>query len=210
MKNQVIAFNRAENRMAKPNNLSFGLSKRKHLPVVKVGDIAFPLWKYRYAKLFSELLSLKFDDYGRVVINELWMFEKFYLPPFSLKNKTVLDIGACCGETAYFYLKCGAKKVICIEPLESRANIILENKKNFNLNIELINDFLKPDEHLSLDYDFIKCDIEGAEVVLLPYCAQLKPCILEAHSEAIRQQFENAGFHTIYTADNAYPLLTNY
>lgn len=191
------------------SNISFGLSKRKHLPVVKVGDISFPLWKYRYAKLFSEFLSLKLDDYGRLVINELWMFEKYYLPPFSLKNKTVLDIGACCGETAYFYLRRGAEKVICIESLESRANIILENKKNFNLNIELINDFLKP-EHLALDYDFMKCDIEGAEVALLPYCSQLKPCILEVHSEAIRQQFESAGFHTIFSAENAYPLLTNY
>jgi hypothetical protein len=53
--------------------------------------------------------ALCLDEWGKAIIySELDQFEKYYLPPFPLKNKKVLDLGACCGETAYFYLQHGA------------------------------------------------------------------------------------------------------
>jgi len=191
--------------------VKFGLSERKHMPVVKVGRVSYPLWKFRYAKRIKKMLdALCLDEWAKAITyTELDQFEKYYLPPFSLKNKIVLDVGACCGETAYFYLQHGAKKVICIESDPTRAKIILINKQNLNLNIELIDGFFVPN-HLSLDYDFIKCDIEGHEIELIPYANKLKPCIVEAHGQNVREQFEKNGFHVVFRQKNNLFLMTNY
>jgi hypothetical protein len=192
-------------------DIKFGLSERKHLPVIKVGRVAYPLWKFRYAQRIKNMIAaLCLDEWGKAIIyTELNQFEKYYLPLFSLENKTVLDLGACCGETAYFYLQHGAKKVICIESDPTRAKIILRNKQNLNLNIELINDFFTP-KYLSLNYDFIKCDIEGHETELIAYAKKLTPCIVEAHGQNIREQFEKIGFHVVYRQKNNLFLMTNY
>jgi hypothetical protein len=190
--------------------IKFGLSQRKHLPVVKVGKVSYPIWKFRYAKRIKKMIdALCLDEWGKLLVyTELYQFEKYYLPPFSLKDKTVLDLGACCGETAYFYLQHGAKKVICVEADPARAKLILKNKQNLNLNIELVNDFFTP-KHLELDHDFIKCDIEGAEIQLIPNVKNLKPCIVEAHGQDVREQFEKNGFHIVYRQKNNLYLMTN-
>lgn len=192
-------------------DIKFGLSERKHLPVIKVGRVSYPLWKFRYAQRIQNMIAaLCLDEWGKAIIyTELDQFEKYYLPPFALKNKTVLDVGACCGETAYFYLQHGAKKVICVESDPTRAKLILRNKQNLNLNIELINDFFVP-KHLSLNYDFIKCDIEGHEMELIPYAKKLKPCIVEAHGQNVREQFEKNGFQVVFRQKNNLFLMTNY
>jgi hypothetical protein len=192
-------------------HVKVGLSERKHLPVIRVGRVSYPLWKFRYAQRIKKMIdALYLDDWGKAIIySELDQFERFYLPPFSLKNKTVLDVGACCGETAYFYLQHGAKKVICVESDPERAKIILKNKQNLNLNIELIEGFFVPN-HLSLNYDFIKCDIEGHEIELVPFAKELKPCIVEAHGQNVREQFEKNGFHIVFRQENNLFLMTNY
>ncbi len=204
-------MSKEEKLKAEPIEVKFGFSERKHLPVVKVGTVSYPLWKYRYAKRIGKMVAaLCLDEWGKAIIySELDQFEKYYLPPFPLKNKTVLDLGACCGETAYFYLQHGAKKVICVEPDPTRAKLILQNKQNLNLNIELINEFFVP-KHLLLDHDFIKCDIEGHEIDLIPSAKELKPCIVEAHGLNIREQFEKIGFHVVFRQKNGLFLMTNY
>jgi len=191
--------------------VKFGLSERKHLPVVKVGKVSYPIWKFRYAKRIKEMIdALCLDEWGKILVyNELYQFEKYYLPPFSLKDKIVLDLGACCGETAYFYIQHGAKQVICVEPDPTRAKLIIENKQNLNLNIKLINDFFTP-KHLELNHDFIKCDIEGNEIELIPYAKNLKPCIVEAHGQNVREQFEKNGFHVVFRQKNNLFLMINY
>jgi hypothetical protein len=200
-----------ERQKSTSTNLKFGFSERKHLPVVKVGRVSYPFWKFRYAKRIQNMVTvLCLDDWAKAIIyTELDQFEKYYLPPFSLKDKMVLDLGACCGETAYFYLQHGAKKVICVEPDPIRAKLILKNKQNLNLNIELIPDFFAP-KHLSLNHDFIKCDIEGHEIELIAHAKNLKPCIVEAHGQNVRKQFEKIGFHVVFRQTNNLFLMTNY
>jgi len=80
------------------------------------------------------------------------MWHLYYLPHKSLAGKTVLDLGAGCGETAQFYLNHGASRVVCIEP-ESKSLEYL--RKNFGKDprVVIVSDFI----------DHIKMDIEGAE-----------------------------------------------
>ncbi len=119
-----------------------------------------------------------------------------YLPPFSLKGKTVLDLGACCGETAHLFAENGASKVICVEPAPDRVKRIRNNSKKIKAELLVLEERFEPERHLSLDYDFIKCDIEGYEILMLPYAKALKPCVVEVHNWYLKEQFENGGFNT--------------
>ena len=179
--------------------MRLGLSNRKHLPVLKTDlceEKSFFLWEYKWVQRI-ERTGLKLTPWGFAALKELYEFGEHYLPPFPLNGLTVLDVGACCGETAWFFLKHGAKKVICIEPNPEQAKLIRENQKNKNLNLEVIEDIFRPKEHLSIPHDFIKCDIEGYEMELLPYAQTLKPCVVEAHTGWIKEQFEKHGFRPI-------------
>ncbi len=101
----------------------------------------------------SDFQGLLLDDYHRYVLErELSMWHLYYLPSKSLAGKTVLDLGAGCGETAQFYLNHGASRVVCIEP-ESKSLEYL--RKNFGKDprVVIVSDFI----------DHIKMDIEGAE-----------------------------------------------
>jgi len=181
-----------------------GLSKRKHMPCLFLdqSQIAFPLWSYRLVA-FIEQSHLKLDKDGIFALAEVR--EGYYTPHFSLEGKTVLDLGACCGETAWFYLRLGAAKVYCVECNPVRISIIEENKKNNGLNVEIIPEPLTI-EHLSkFEYDFIKCDVEGAETVLLDYMklkGPLKPCVLEVHGAELKKEFEKEGFHVSANTKN--------
>ena len=56
--------------------------------------------------------SIELDDVHRSLVQtELEMWHEQYLPC----GKKILDIGAGCGETALFYFKHGAEKVVCVE-----------------------------------------------------------------------------------------------
>jgi hypothetical protein len=190
--------------------VKIGLSRRKHLPVLKIGNCTFAIWDYKKVRSI-EKTGLKLDDWGVAVMNELSDFEEHYLPPFPLKGKTVLDIGACCGETAWFFLKHGADKVICIESNPARAKLIEDNKKNLKLNIEVIHDVFRI-KYLSLPHDFVKCDIESYEIDLIPHLKTMKPCVVEIHGPWIKDQFEKNGFHAItqMTRGSLVCLMTNY
>jgi hypothetical protein len=188
--------------------LKLGLSNRKHLPCWKYAEHSFPLWAYRRVHAI-EKIGLELDNYGfSILADELKMFDKYYLPPFPLKGLTVLDLGACCGETAWFFLKHGAAKVVCVELLESRVELMKINKKKLNLNMEIISGAFNV-EHLKIPHDFIKCDIEGAETLLLPYVQSLKPAVVEAHGEEIKSQFEKVGFHVTYRINQITWLMSN-
>ena len=101
----------------------------------------------------SDFDGLQLDDYHRYVLErELSMWHLYYLPNKSLVGKTVLDLGAGCGETAHFYLNHGASRVICVEP---DKKLLERLRRNFgdDPRVVIVPEFV----------DHIKMDIEGAE-----------------------------------------------
>jgi hypothetical protein len=133
---------------------------------------------------------------GIEAAKEMLQFGYLYLPKFNLKGKVVLDIGACCGESAAIFLKAGAKKVVCIEPDAETVNYLEFNRKNLNWNINIIAEKAKPQHILSSHPDLIKCDIEGYEMDLIDYLPKY-PCVLEVHNRWIRDRFAERGFNEI-------------
>lgn len=175
------------------------LSERKHVPALFLSNskVAFPIWAYRYVSNI-EHSNLLLDETATHALAEVRY--GYYRPPFSLKGKTVLDLGACLGETAWYYLKIlGANKVYAVECDSQRIPILQKNKERSGLNMEIIAEPFKL-EHLALPHDFIKCDIEGQEDILLDYIKSggvLKPCVLEVHGPERKSRFEANGFSTV-------------
>jgi len=116
-----------------------------------------------------------------MVREELPLWERLYLPRF-LEGKTVLDVGAGCGETAFFYIYHGAKRVVCIESDPLACKLIEVNRQRLNLNIEIICSKFNL-EHLYIPHDFMKMDIEGGEVELLKFDGPIAPCVIEVHDQ---------------------------
>jgi len=177
------------------------LSKKKHLPVLHskniVGQCNFSLWNYRTLRRI-EKTGLMLDPMGVNALLEIMKIGDKYIPPFGLQGKTVLDIGAGCGETAWLFFKHGAKKVICVESNKQRSELIRRNADRLGWNVEILNTKFAP-EHLLLPHDFVKCDIEGYEMELLPHIKS--PCVLESHNWWINEQFRKKGFYLISEPD---------
>lgn len=149
--------------------------------------------------------------------NEYPRWRRFYKPPIA-HNEVILDAGAGCGETAYFFFSLGAKKVIAIEPDETRYARLLRNIKVNDWNCVAINDVLRP-EMITGDrfqFDFAKVDIEGAEIDLLGF--DLPPSVIEVHTFndhtrqhqlGIDSEFQRKGFHTVWTNRRGLSLIRN-
>lgn len=86
------------------------------------------------------------------VNTELSMWHRCYLPV----GKVVLDVGAGCGETAFFYLNHGAQRVICIEADNEALEML---RRNFGADDRVV--------IVSAKLDSIKIDIEGGEQGML-------------------------------------------
>jgi len=113
------------------------------------------------------------------------MWKKYYLPPFSLEDLTVLDVGAGCGETAALFFMAGARNVICIEPAEKEAELLAANIKRNGWNAELRSRPFEPEDAMAR-IDFMKMDCEGCEESLLTL-DKLPPSVIEVHSPELRR-----------------------
>jgi hypothetical protein len=127
------------------------------------------------------------------IICEWNQWEKYYLPEFGLDGKTVLDVGAGCGETAYFYFLHGAKRVIAIEMDPVQLELL---KKNAQLNgwnnntrqFKIIPRAFELQDLKREKFDFAKIDIEGGEADLLKLDRIDFSLVLEAHGRELRDQ----------------------
>lgn len=166
-------------------------------------------WKIIYNKKHNDVLLLKHNKssfpffsnliHTSVAVCEWNDWNRTYLPPFDLKGKTVLDVGAGCGDSAYFYFQHGIKKVICIESNRTKLKYLELNKKLFNrFGFELKFYLEKFDlQHLKLNFDFCKMDIEGGEVELLKLKKIDFPLSVEVHSQDLEAIFSKRGFKTV-------------
>lgn len=122
--------------------------------------------------------------------------EGIYKPPFDLTDKTVLDVGATCGEVAYYFItQCHAEKVLCVECDPASLPFLYKNASL--MNIEVYAEPFKLEHLQNQKYDFIKCDVEGYEMLLLKYVKEggvLPACVIEAHTNWIKDQFLKEGF----------------
>lgn len=125
-----------------------------------------------------------------VLINELEMIHSLYCP-IDLTGKKVLDVGSGCGETALVFWRAGATKITGIEIDKRAIELAKLNAKSNGMPLEVIEEPFKL-EHLAIEHDFLKIDIEGGEALLLNYNGVLNPCAIEGHSglgEKIAQRF---------------------
>jgi methylase of polypeptide subunit release factors len=191
-----------------------GLSRRKKVPVFYIlGRAYLPhkalklLWNFRWLNEIEHSKEYAiFETKGNIIklLNEYlifdeWkMWEKYYIPRFSLRGKTVLDVGAGCGETALLFFLHSAYKVIAIEPNVKAVECLKENVERNNWNVEIIAEPFSL-EHLKLGYDFMKMDGEGCEELLLPLSRIDKPCVVEVHSNKLLNEFERKGWLKVYS-----------
>ncbi len=97
----------------------------------------------------SDFGSLSLDPVHRSYVEtELELWHEAYLPV----RGTVLDVGAGCGETAFFYLNHGASHVICVE---SDSEAVLHLRKNFGGDSRVT--------IVPMRVDSVKIDVEGSE-----------------------------------------------
>jgi 2-polyprenyl-3-methyl-5-hydroxy-6-metoxy-1,4-benzoquinol methylase len=204
----------------------FGLSRKKHLPCIYVGEsrtVNYPPYRLDVFKKFYGMKKSKsgnvisiairgfifklLPEYATCLETEWADWNTYYRPPFPLENKTVIDIGAGCGETILFFALKGCRNFIAIEPNEKCVDMIQQNAKSNGLNIKTINDCFKP-EHLELSYDYIKCDCEGGEEILLG--KKNKPVSLEVHGAKMVERFGEEGYITIHNYNNGTRIMRNY
>lgn len=147
-------------------------------------------------------------SYGRkvMIIAEKNMWKTMYLP-IPVEGKTVLDVGAGEGESAWFFLEHGAKKVICVEP-DKEAFEVLEMNAKKHREIVPVHKRFTPDD-LLLSHDFMKMDVEGYEEELLEY-SLLKPAIIEVHGLQLRDKFARQGYEIRYFGKDAGAGCTSY
>ncbi len=97
----------------------------------------------------ADYRNLKLTELHRSYVEtELEQWHDWYLPV----GRTVLDLGAGCGETAFFYLNHGAERVIAVECDPEAVMLLREN-------------FANDDRVTIIDarIDSIKTDVEGSE-----------------------------------------------
>ncbi len=195
---------------------------------------AFKFWDLNYwLKYFLPLREfskwIERIEGDRVKLKDNWIFNsrftrliaverhiwKHYIPPFDLKNKVVLDIGAGCGETARFYLSLGASKILCVENDPENIAYLKENQGNHE-DIEVFAEDFKLSHIKNLKYDLIKMDIEGYEQLILDWLKDgsitkrdIDNLILETHSIYIIDEFLRLGFRELMSISNGVSILSN-
>jgi hypothetical protein len=134
---------------------------------VKIGPFRLELTPYYFELLWREWRSWK----------------NWYLPPWSLKGKTVLDVGAGCGETALFYYLHGTSRVIAIEPQSSLSPLLRKNMSQNRWDMKVVEGPFDL-SMLEWNFDFMKMDGEGCETQLLK-ANSIPPCAIEVHDEVV-------------------------
>jgi hypothetical protein len=134
-------------------------------------------------------------EFENLYYRELPVWRKLYKPPFSLVGKTVLNVGAGCGETSKFYIEeLGAKQVIAVEMEPVALKYLKENAQTHPI-IVIGKPFSV--DMLSIPHHFMEMDIEGYEGGLLDGDILKNyhtPCVIEVHTGYLVDKFIANGF----------------
>lgn len=143
-KDEVINISK----IGKKLTVEFGFSRKRHLPVIWVAGITnFRPYRLDLFLKYRGFTLTKIDDrhvvigkngfefvltpeYALIMIQEFINWKRDYKVPFSLKNKTILDIGAGCGESVFYFALKGCRNFIAVEPNTQCANLLRKNAKN--------------------------------------------------------------------------------
>lgn len=204
-----------------------GLTKRKKVPLLCIlGTLYLPhealrlLWdtiwldeiesygEYTILKAKGQTLKLLYP-HAHLFSHEWKVWEQFYTLNFPLEGKTVLDVGAGCGETAFFFFLHGAYKVIAVEPNAKAVSLLRQNAEINKWNVEVIEEPFSL-SLLKLDYDFMKMDGEGCEEQLLSLPKIDRPCVVEVHSSNLLNKFLEKGWRKLHSWPNDVHLVRNF
>jgi hypothetical protein len=143
----------------------------------------------RHRETGKELAML--PPYVHIMLSQ-WRFwhDTYMIKGFDMKGKVVLDGGAGCGETAFFYLLNGARKVICVEVNKEAIPYLYKNKES-GLNIEVVEGPFTLDMLNRYRPDFLKMDCEMCERELLKLDKLDIPTVIETHDEETHQALMN-------------------
>lgn len=137
-----------------------------------------------------------------------WPIWQRYYAPVSVRGRTVLDVGAGCGETAYLYFAKGAQKLICVEPNLDCVKCLIQNAKRHSWNIEVVPEPFSLRLLSDYRFDFMKMDCEGCESGLLQVEELPSTAIIESHSpEITRALASRFGAETVFTTHQGISLL---
>lgn len=203
---------------------SIGISPKRHVPALYIGSRG--LFPHEYVRIAWQMRDWKLQRTGAdcykvrhrsdslqvtraratSIICEWKQWEKYYLPEFSLEGKTVFDIGAGCGETAYFYFLHGAKRVIAVEMDPVQVELLKSNAElncwnNGTREFRIIPRAFELEDLEREKFDFAKIDIEGGEANLLKLDTIGFPVVLEVHGTELRKQLvQRFGLSTLVRA----------
>jgi len=153
--------------------------KNKVLTLIRKPHLAIE--KYFRVLILKEILPIYNENY-----EECWGYVDY-------KGKTVLDLGADYGSTAYYFLKKGAKKVIAVEGDEILGSKL---KHNFgeDSRVSCVTRWISSSKDIELlirtyPCDIAKVDIEGAEIHIAKVSHEvllsIKEWLIETHTKEI-------------------------
>jgi hypothetical protein len=147
--------------------------------LAEVGDVD-TMANYAIEILSDDAKLTLLHEYARTLVSEQHVWEWVYDMP--VKGKVVMDVGAGCGETAWFYFHKGAKKVIAIEPREDCGRYLELNKRQNGWDMDIIHGPFKM-EHFDIPHDCLKADTEGyfEMAALKSDLKTLGTCRMEVH-----------------------------
>jgi len=124
---------------------------------------------------------------------------------FNKQGKRILDLGADVGSTAFHFLENGALTITAVEASENLFKIMIQNIDNDKRVTPVLCNISSSKDLTNLlngEEDFVKVDIEGAELFLIGVSDEVikskKDWCIEVHSKhieiAIKCLFEKLGF----------------
>jgi tRNA G37 N-methylase Trm5 len=201
-----------------------GIAKKSHLPAFKILDFSFGpisivrvLWSTRKlslkdlgqeAMVKTQRSRLRLTRAKAALMMSEWsLWNRFYIPRAGIVGKTILEVGAGCGESAAVLFEKGAKKVVCVEPNDEDVRYPSENIKENGWNAEII-----PTKfNLSIlngAFDLVLMDCEGCEAELL--CLDILPyIIIEVHTKELKEKFLDKGLKVIKQSGDTICIMSN-